>query len=71
MMVIMPKLEKTKNLSLVEDVTHQIEDAILYGEYKPGDKLPSTRKLQEVFGASLGNIRINLMHVLTKAMSGG
>ncbi|MDA3788575.1 MAG: GntR family transcriptional regulator [Desulfobacula sp.] len=56
----MSKLEKAKNLSLVADVTHQIEEAILDGEYKPGDKLPSTRKLQEVFGASLGTIRESL-----------
>ncbi|MCD4720515.1 MAG: GntR family transcriptional regulator [Desulfobacula sp.] len=56
----MPKLQKAKNLSLVEDVTRQIEEAILDGEYKPGDKLPSTRKLQEVLGASLGTIRESL-----------
>lgn len=56
----MAKLQKARNLSLVEDVTRQIEEAILDGEYKPGDKLPPTRKLQEVFGASLGTIRESL-----------
>ena len=56
----MPKLQKAKNFSLVEDVTRQIEEAILDGEYKVGDKLPSTRKLQEIFGASLGTIRESL-----------
>ena len=56
----MPKLRKARNLSLVEDVALQIEGAILDGEYKPGDKLPSTRKLQEILGASLGTIRESL-----------
>jgi DNA-binding FadR family transcriptional regulator len=56
----MPKLRKAKNLSLVEDVTRQIEEAILSGEYRPGDKLPSTRQLQEILGASLGTVRESL-----------
>jgi len=56
----MPKLRKAKNLSLVEDVTRQIEEAILAGEYRPGDKLPSTRQLQEILGASLGTVRESL-----------
>lgn len=56
----MPKLRKAKKLSLVEDVVLQIEDAILDREYIPGDKLPSTRKLQEILGASLGTIRESL-----------
>jgi len=53
-------LRKARKLSLVEDVVAQIEGAILDGEYKPGDKLPSTRKLQEIFDASLGTIRESL-----------
>ena len=56
----MTKLRKAKNTSLVEDVTRQIEGAITSGEYRPGDKLPSTRELQEIFGASLGTIRESL-----------
>jgi DNA-binding FadR family transcriptional regulator len=56
----MPKLRKAKKLSLVQDVATQIEDAILDGEYKPGDKLPPIRQLQEIFGASLGTIRESL-----------
>ena len=64
----MPKLEKAKNLSLVEDVTRQIEEAILDGEYKPGDKLPSTRELQEVLGASLGTIRESLAIIEQKGL---
>jgi DNA-binding FadR family transcriptional regulator len=54
------KLTKAKNLSLVEDVIRQIEEAILTKTYKPGDKLPSTRELQEILGASLGTIRESL-----------
>jgi DNA-binding FadR family transcriptional regulator len=54
------KLRKARKLSLVEDVVRQIEGAILDGEYMPGDKLPSTRKLQEIFDASMGTIRESL-----------
>ena len=56
----MAKLRKARKLSLVEDVVSQIEGAILDGEYKSGDKLPSTRKLQEIFDASMGTIRESL-----------
>lgn len=56
----MTKLKKAKNISLVENVTSQIEDAILDGEYGPGDKLPSTRELQDILGASLGTVRESL-----------
>lgn len=56
----MAKLRKAKNLSLVKDVSQQIENAILTKEYSPGDRLPSTRELQEILGASLGTIRESL-----------
>ena len=56
----MAKLRKAKNLSLVKDVSQQIEEAILSKEYLPGDRLPSTRQLQEILGASLGTIRESL-----------
>lgn len=56
----MPILRKAKNISLVEDVGQQIEGAILAGEYNPGDRLPSTRDLQKILGASLGTIRESL-----------
>lgn len=56
----MPKLTKAKHLSLVADVVRQIEGAILDGEYGQGDKLPATRQLQEIFGASLGTVRESL-----------
>ncbi|MEW6265631.1 MAG: GntR family transcriptional regulator [Thermodesulfobacteriota bacterium] len=50
-------LHKVKNTSLVEKVGKQIEEAILTGEYRPGDRLPSSRQLQAILGASLGTIR--------------
>jgi DNA-binding FadR family transcriptional regulator len=53
-------LRKAKNKSLVQDVSQQIETAIISGEYRPGDRLPSTRELQEILGASLGTIRESL-----------
>lgn len=64
----MAKLKKARNLSLVEDVVRQIEGAILDGEYVPGDKLPSTRELMEIFGASLGTIRESLAIVENKGL---
>lgn len=53
-------LRKARNKSLVQDVSQQIEKAIISGEYRPGDRLPSTRELQEILGASLGTIRESL-----------
>ncbi len=50
-------LKKIHNSSLVDDMVRQVEDSILSGELKPGDKLPPTRKLQTILGASLGSIR--------------
>lgn len=56
----MAKLKKANNISLVENVTQQIEEAIIDGEYKTGDKLPSTRELQTILEASLGTVRESL-----------
>ncbi len=64
----MPKLQKAKSLSLVENVVHQIEEAVLTGEYKVGDKLPSTRQLQDILGASLGTIREGLARLEQKGL---
>ena len=50
-------LKKIHNSSLVDDMVRQVEESILSGEFKPGDKLPPTRKLQTILGASLGSIR--------------
>lgn len=61
-------LKKVRSLSLVENVVHQVEDAILAGEYHVGDKLPSTRQLQEILGASLGTIREALARLEQKGL---
>lgn len=64
----MSKLQKAKSLSLVANVVQQIEEAILAGEYQVGDKLPSTRQLQEILGASLGTIREGLARLEQKGL---
>ncbi len=40
-----------------EDVILQVQDAILHGELKEGDRLPSERKLGEIFKISRGTLR--------------
>jgi GntR family transcriptional regulator, transcriptional repressor for pyruvate dehydrogenase complex len=50
-------LKKVRQVKLYEDVANQIEEEIIAGEFKPGDKLPSERELEEIFGASRGTIR--------------
>lgn len=50
-------LKKVRQVKLYEDVANQIEEAIVAGEFKPGDKLPSERELQDILGASRGTIR--------------
>lgn len=40
-----------------DDVVAQIRDAILRGDYKPGDRLPSEKLLREQFGVGRGTIR--------------
>jgi len=49
--------KKARNKSLVSDVVEQIEEAILANRFNPHDRLPSSRELQTIFGASLGTIR--------------
>ncbi|WP_300464181.1 FadR/GntR family transcriptional regulator [Desulfobacula sp.] len=50
-------LKKVRQVKLYEDIANQIEEEIISGEFKPGDKLPSERDLEEIFGASRGTIR--------------
>lgn len=49
--------KKTTSNRIYQDLVEQIQDAILSGKLKPGDKLPSQRKLQEVFSTSRASIR--------------
>lgn len=53
-------LKKARQVKLYEDVALQIEEAILRGDYKPGDKLPAERDLEKILGASRGTIRQSL-----------
>jgi DNA-binding FadR family transcriptional regulator len=49
--------QKAKKNRVFQDVVEQIQEAILQGTLKPGDKLPPERELTEMFGASRGTLR--------------
>jgi len=61
-------LKKIKQVKLYEDVAIQIEEAIIAGDFKPGDKLPPERELEEILGASRGTIRQSLRMLAQKGM---
>lgn len=42
---------------IFQDVVDQIQEAILTGEFKPGDMLPSERDMKEMFQTSRGTLR--------------
>ncbi len=48
---------KAKQNRIFQDVVEQIQDAILDGELKSGEKLSSERELAELFGTSRGTMR--------------
>jgi GntR family transcriptional regulator, transcriptional repressor for pyruvate dehydrogenase complex len=50
-------LKKAKQLSLVDIVVNQIEDAIIAGNFKPGEKLPPAAELEQTIGTSRGTMR--------------
>jgi DNA-binding FadR family transcriptional regulator len=49
--------KKQKTVSLVDSLVRQLEDTILSGKFKPGEKLPSSSKLEKALGASRGTLR--------------
>jgi DNA-binding FadR family transcriptional regulator len=49
--------KEAKQNRAFEDVILQIQEAILHGSLKVGDKLPSERQLREVFKVSRGTLR--------------
>ena len=51
------KVKKLKPSRIFQHVVEQIQDAILNGNLKPGDILPSEMKLKEMFDTSRGTIR--------------
>jgi len=58
-------LKMSPKKSLVSDIVKQLEDSIVSGEYKVGEKLPSTSALQEITGTSQGTIR-EALSILTQ-----
>ena len=48
---------KTKTVRTFQNIVDQIQNAILDGKLKAGDKLPSEMKLKDMFDASRGTIR--------------
>jgi len=49
--------QKAKQRRIFHDLVEQIENAIIEGKLKPGEKLPTERKLREMFETSRGSIR--------------
>jgi DNA-binding FadR family transcriptional regulator len=49
--------EKPKSNRIFQNIVDQIQDAILNGQLKTGDTLPSEMKLKEMFATSRGTIR--------------
>ncbi|QTA78025.1 Transcriptional regulator, GntR family [Desulfonema limicola] len=58
-----PKMDKqttfraARQSRIFQDVVDQIQEAILTGEFKPGDMLPSERDMKEMFKTSRGTLR--------------
>ena len=48
----MPNFQPVKTLRISENIATQLKNAILKGEFQPGEKLPSERELTETFQAS-------------------
>lgn len=48
---------KTKTVRTFQNIVEQIQDAIIDGRLKAGDKLPSEMKLKDMFDTSRGTIR--------------
>lgn len=51
------QFERVRPVRAYERVVEQIEDHVLRGQLKPGDRLPSERALMEQFGVSRSTIR--------------
>ena len=55
---VIQNVQQVKSQSPTDHIIHQVRDLILSAQLKPGDKIPSERKLAETFGVSRGNLRI-------------
>lgn len=49
--------KKARPTKVIHDIFNQIEEAIVDGRYKAGDRLPSERELCDLFEASRGTLR--------------
>ena len=49
--------QQAKQNRVFQDVIDQIQEAILQGKLKAGDKLPAERELKEMFKTSRGTLR--------------
>jgi DNA-binding FadR family transcriptional regulator len=53
----MSLFRKARQNRIFQDVVEQIEEAIIRGRLKEGERLPSERELQEIFQVSRGTLR--------------
>lgn len=76
---IQPNFQKAAPTRTFQDIARQIEEAIIHGDLKPGDRLPSERDLQQLFGVGRASVREavrilesnGMLEVRTGAVSGG
>ena len=61
--------KQAKQNRTFEDVIFQIQESILQGRLKEGDKLPSERNLRETFMVSRGTLREALRASGTKGVN--
>lgn len=62
----MAQFHKVGSVRAFEDVANQIKQAIVAGQYEPGEKLPSQQILQETFGVSRATM-LQALHLLERA----
>jgi DNA-binding FadR family transcriptional regulator len=53
----MAMLKKATQSTLLDNIVNQIENSIADGTFKPGEKLPAPRQLQDFLGVSRGTLR--------------
>jgi len=52
-----PAFRAARQNRIFQDVVDQIQESIIRGDFKPGDKLPAERELKEMFQTSRGTLR--------------
>ena len=58
---------KVKHITVTEQVSKQIQDMITSGQFKPGDKLPTQKELEQMMGVS----RPTLREAISRLISSG